>query len=98
MGKLVFERTCAECHYEVAPPLSLTDVADVVDAVWAANMEEHADYYFWFESEAPSDCHQGPPMRLWKELLPPKQRWEVLNYIRSAGTLGCNRGIYPYSY
>ena len=95
MGQLIFERVCKECHWVEEP---LPPPPDVRDAVWAANLEEYADYYFWRVSESPLYCHMGPPMPVYKSFLPEKQRWQVLSYIRSSGTLGCSRGLYSYSY
>ena len=93
MGQLLYERACEQCHLPEGP---LPSPPDVRDAVWAANMEEYAAYYFWRVSEAPIYCHLGPPMPVFKNLLPEKQRWQVLNYMRSMGTLGCSRGESPF--
>jgi mono/diheme cytochrome c family protein len=92
MGELIYNQVClTQCHWLEQP---LPQLPDVRDPVWAANLEEHADYYFWFLSESPMTCHQGPAMPAFKRLLPEKQRWEVLDYLRSMGTLGCSRGVY----
>ena len=94
IGQLLFAKTCTECHW-VADPQAPS--AEVRDAAWAANMEENADYYFWFMSEAPFVCHQGSRMPAFKNFLPEKQRWQVLDYLRNTGTMNCNRGIGYYN-
>ncbi|MBU2008815.1 MAG: cytochrome c [Chloroflexi bacterium] len=95
MGQILFERLCTECHWLVKPMTPPPPPPpDVREAVWAANIEDYAAYYFWRMSEAPLICHWGPGMPAAKNFLPEKQRWQVLDYVRVMGTLGCNRGLY----
>ncbi len=91
MGQILCEKLCTECHWLQKP---MTPPPDVRDAVWAANVEDYAAYYFWRMSESPLICHWGPGMPASKNFLPEKQRWQVLDYVRVMGTLGCSRGLY----
>ena len=79
-GKLLYETLCTECHWL---PGSLPSPPDVRDAVFARDLEEHADYYFWTVSEGKLDW--GTSMPPHKNYLPEKQRWQVLNYFWSMG-------------
>jgi len=88
MGKLIYEKMCAKCHWpEGQGPTSFNFASSSL----SRELEEAPDYYFWTISEGrlpqgwrylPGTTRTMPPH---KSVLPERQRWQVLSYLWSIG-------------
>ena len=80
MGQLIYERSfCTSCHWQQG---SKPPSFNFMSAVFSKGLEEHPDYYFWTVSEGRGSMLNMLPL---KRILPPKQRWQVINYLWSMG-------------
>ncbi len=87
MGHLLYEKMCINCHPVLNAPPSPSDFAN---SVYSRQVEEHADYYFWMVSEGRVRGYHT--MLAYKNFLPEKQRWQVVNYVWYTAPQHCAKG------
>jgi len=79
-GELIYERFfCMNCHW---PRRTKPYGFSFMSAAFSKGLEQHPDYYFWTISEGRGWWLAMLPC---KYILPPTQRWEILNYLWAMG-------------
>ncbi len=75
-GKKLYTQSCQGCHGVKGDGISQ---ANFTNSAFGADLEAHADTYFWILSEG--RLTQGMPG--FKSSLADEQRWQLLTYVRS---------------